>query len=358
MSLDPRNQKVENYRSGLREGRALPAACYRDPELFELEIERVLRPAWSAIARWDTLPNAGDYSTQNLYGEPLVIVRGEDEKLRVFSNVCRHRAHTVASDSGNAKSLVCPYHRWTYGLDGQLRGAPFMEDTKGFDRADCALPQMKTEIWQGFLMVSLEPEPEPFAENLAGLDARLESFPLDEMVTFAVLDFDSAWNWKVMVDNFMESYHHLGIHADTLQKTNPAKGTYAGEAVGPYSILENPGLGDSGSFLVAQVFPTLLFSVIDEVPFAVWYEMQIDRHDHFHLRIHAFAPRELAESEAAVQALSETLLNIHLEDIPACEAVQRGIASRLWEPGLLNGRENCLKQFHAYLADRLEAQVP
>lgn len=355
MSPDETNQKIKKFRSGVLTGRALAAECYRDPDVFDLEIERVLRPAWSPIARWDVLPEPGDYSTLDLYGEPLVLVRGEDDRLRVFSNVCRHRAHTVMSESGNAKSLVCPYHRWTYGLDGQLRGAPFMQETKGFDRARCALPEFRTEIWQGFVMVSLEADPEPFAKELAGLDARLESIALDEMVTLAVLDFDSAWNWKVMVDNFMESYHHLGIHSGTLQKTNPAKDTYAAEVNGPYSILENPGLDEAGSFVVAQVFPTLLFSVIEQGPFAVWYEMQIDRHDHFHLRIHTFAPPGFAESEGAVEALSDTLRNIHLEDIPACEAVQRGIASRRWEPGPLNGREACLSRFHSYLADRLGA---
>jgi len=362
MSPDPQNQKVKNFRSGIRDGRALSADCYRDPEIFELELERVLRPAWTPIARWDALPNAGDYSTVDLHGEPLVIVRGEDNELRVLSNVCRHRAHTVASESGNAKSLVCPYHRWTYGLDGKLRGAPLMEETKGFDRSRCALPELRTESWQGFLMVSLESDPKPFASELTGLDARLGSIPLDEMVTFAVLDFDSPWNWKVMVDNFMESYHHLGIHSNTLQKTNPAKDTYpaepaeAAEISRPYAVLENPGIDDSGSFVVAQVFPTLLFSVVEEGPVAVWYEMQIDRHDHFHLRIHALAPREIAESEEAVATLSDTFLNIHLEDIPACEAVQRGIKSRLWKPGPLNSREGCLRQFHTYLADRMEAR--
>ncbi len=214
-------------------GLALPAECYHDPEFFELEIDRLLRPGWHPVLRWDSLPEPGDYATTELFGEPLVMVRGEDRRLRVFSNVCRHRAHTVAQGKGNAKSLVCPYHRWNYGLDGALLGAPLMDETPEFDRSRCRLLEVPTESWQGFVLVSLAAEPEAFAKNLGGLDKRLEAFNLEKMVTIGVLDFDSPWNWKVMVDNFMESYHHLGIHTDSLQRTNPAKGTYAADSQGP-----------------------------------------------------------------------------------------------------------------------------
>ncbi len=137
MEPGQQDRQLEEFRRSARERRSLAAECYRDPAVFELELERVLRPAWHAIARWDALPRTGDYSAIDLFGEPLVIVRGEDGKLHVFSNVCRHRGHTVVNDSGNARSFVCPYHRWTYGLDGGLRGAPLMQGTKGFDRARC-----------------------------------------------------------------------------------------------------------------------------------------------------------------------------------------------------------------------------
>ena len=355
MEPGQKDRQLEEFRRSAREGRSLAAECYRDPAVFELELERVLRPAWHAIARWDALPQTGDYSAIDLFGEPLVIVRGEDGKLHVFSNVCRHRGHTVVKDSGRARSFVCPYHHWTYGLDGGLRGAPLMQGTQGFDRARCALPELRTETWQGFLFVSLDPDPRPFTDALSGLDERLESAALTKMVSLAILDFDSPWNWKVMVDNFMESYHHLGIHRDTLQKTNPANTTYGADVNGPFSLLENPGVEGADSFLVVQVFPTLLLSAIGNAAFAVWYEMQIDRHDHFHLRIHVLAPAELAKTEGIAKALSDTVMKIHLQDIPPCEAVQRGLASRLWQPGPLNSREACLTRFHNYLADQMGA---
>jgi len=355
MEPTTKSQFLEEIHKSAAQGLALPAECYRDPAFFDLELETVLRPGWHAVARWDSLPEVGDYSAIDLFGESLVLVRGEDKRLRVFSNVCRHRAHTVAEGSGNAKSLVCPYHRWTYGLDGALRGAPLMDQKPGFDRARCGLLELPTESWQGFLLVSLDPEPAPFAEKLGGLDKRLESFGLPEMVTLGIVDFDSPWNWKVMVDNFMESYHHLGIHADTLQKTNPAKNTYGADADGPYSLLENPGIDGAPSFIVAQIFPSFLLAFFEGQGFGTWYEMQIDRHDHIHLRVHALATPAVKDAEGAAEGLLESITQVHLEDIPACEAVQRGIASRLWQPGPLSHQESCLVRFHQHLAERLSA---
>jgi len=346
---------VESVRESIDGGVGLAADCYRNPDFFDLELERVLRPAWHPVARWDALPEVGDYEAIELFGEPLVIVRGEDRALRVFSNVCPHRAHRVAKESGNTKTLVCPYHRWAFALDGQLRAAPLMKDQEGFDAKACGLHELRTESWQGFLFASLDPHPSPLASELAAFGERLDSEGLSDMVGIGVLEFDSPWNWKVMVDNFMESYHHLGIHAESLQKTNPAKGTYGADVEGPYSILENPSVGDAPSLLVAQVFPTLLFSVVENTQFGVWYEMRIDRHDHFQLRIHALASPELAATEGAPDALLANLMEIHQEDIPACQEVQRGLGSRLWKPGPLSEKEICLTRFHTYLADRLGA---
>ena len=335
--------------------RALPAECYRDPAHFEREAERVLRPAWHPVARWDELPEPGDYRSFELCGEPLVLVRDEAQRLRVLSRVCRHRAHTVVEGRGHARSLVCPYHRWSYGLDGSLRSAPLMKEVSGFDAARCGLPELPTTRWQGFLLTTLAPSPPPFCDALGPLDARLAGRRLGELVTLDVLEFDSPWNWKVMAENFMESYHHLGPHAESLQRTNPAQATFCAELEGPFSVLENPGTGEAPSFLVAHVFPTLLLFVQEGEPIAVWYELQIDRVDHFALRIHVLATPELARVEGAAAGIAEVVRQVHLEDIAVCEGVQRGLRSRLWEPGPLARQEECLARFHRHLAERLGA---
>jgi phenylpropionate dioxygenase-like ring-hydroxylating dioxygenase large terminal subunit len=337
----------------LSKGRALGAECYRDASFFDLEAERVLRPGWHPVLRWDALPEPGDFVALDVASEPVVALRDTEGRLRVFSNVCRHRAHTIVEGAGHGRSLVCPYHRWSYGLDGTLRGAPIAADDPSFDRSACALPEIRSESWQGFLMVNLDSDAAPLAETLGELDARLEPYGLGDMLTVRVLEFDSPWNWKVMVENFMESYHHLGPHVESLHGSNPAQDTYCLDSDGPFTILENPGSGGAPSFVVVQVFPAFLFFAHDMGPFAGWYQMRIDRHDHFDLRIHVLAPPAVCETEGVADALCDAQTNVHLEDIPACEAVQRGIASRLWKPGGLIEQEAGLSRFHRDLAARL-----
>ena len=120
-------------------------------------------------------------------------------------------------------------------------------------------------------------------------------------------------------------------------------------------MLENPGIGEAPSFLVAHVFPTLLFFLQEGEPIGVWYELQIDRVDRFDLRIHVLATPELARGEGVAAGIAEVVRRVHLEDIAVCAGVQRGIASRLWQPGPLARQEACLARFHGYLAERLGA---
>lgn len=337
-------------------GTALPADCYLDEQFFRLEVERVLRPGWHAVARRDDLPEPGDYRAVDLFGEPLLLVRDAARNLRAFSRICLHRAHPIASGQGNARRIVCPYHRWSYDLDGRLASAPLMEDVPGFDRDACRLPELTVEEWQGFVLVSVDPRAERIGPQLGELDALLESIGLRDFKTVGVLDYDSPWNWKVMVENFMESYHHMGPHVDVLQPTHPAKGTHVLGRKGPFAVLENPAVGGEGPFWVIQVFPTLLLAQTrGETPICSWYEMQIDAHDHLHLRIHLLMGERDAANANLVEGVKTVFQVVHAQDIPVCEGVQRGLKSRLWQPGPLSHHERALQLFHRHLAERLAA---
>ena len=228
---------------------ALARECYVDPAFFDLEVERIMKPGWHAVARSNQLANAGDYRSLDLFGEPIVVLRDGAGRLRAYSRVCRHRAHPFVEGEGNAKRFVCPYHRWTYDLQGELVAAPLMEQVDGFERKDCRLPELALEEWQGFVLVSLQPNAEPLSPGLATLGELLAPHGFAELVTIDTLVYDSPWNWKVMVDNFIESYHHLGPHVDNLHRSNPAQGTYAMDFDGPFLVLENPG---DPPFWVAQ----------------------------------------------------------------------------------------------------------
>jgi phenylpropionate dioxygenase-like ring-hydroxylating dioxygenase large terminal subunit len=334
--------------------RALPAACYTHPDFFEAELEHVLRPGWHAVARADELGSSGDYRSLDLLGEPLLLVRDESGRLRVYSRICRHRAFPIVEGSGNARRFVCPYHRWAYGLDGRLRAAPYMDEVEGFERGSCRLPELPLEEWQGFVLVSLDPAASPLSPRIHQLDALLAPFDFAGLRLAATLEYDSPWNWKVMVENFMESYHHMGPHVDNLQTANPAQGTHAVDLPGDFLLLENPPAPGADPFWVAQVFPTLLFFLQrGETPIGSWFELQIDSAEHFHLRIHLLVPPALAADEAAVEGLRKIVEEIHGQDIAMCEGVQRGLRSRLWQPSRLARQEDTLVGFHRFLAERM-----
>jgi phenylpropionate dioxygenase-like ring-hydroxylating dioxygenase large terminal subunit len=355
----------------LAQASALPARCYTDPELYAREVETIFRREWLCIGREDQLPRAGDYRSFELLGEPLVAVRCDDGAIRVLSRVCRHRWMPVVEGAGNRRSFQCPYHLWTYALDGRLVGAPDMQRAEGFDRAACRLPSLAVETWQGFVFASFDREAAPLAPRLEGLRRAIEPYRPAAMRTQEPLVYEHEWNWKVMVENFVESYHHQGTHRSTLQAIVPASGTYADDADGPFVVLHNPtkdgaaipavfpatpGLTSEqrAKFVVGAVFPFHLFTVQHDS--LVWYALEPRGVDRFTLRIHLCTP-PASEADAAhagkVEALRSFLDGVHREDIGACSGVQSGLRSRLASPGRLSHLEKAIWQLNQYVLDRV-----
>jgi phenylpropionate dioxygenase-like ring-hydroxylating dioxygenase large terminal subunit len=334
----------------LERARGLPGRAYTEPAVFDAEIERVLRAGWLPVARASEVANPGDYTSRQVAGAPLLVTRDEAGAIHVLSRVCRHRGMPVVDGAGNAAALMCPYHLWRYGLDGALLSAAGMKGSEVFVRAECGLKRIRSETWCGWVFANLDGAAPPLAAQLGSLTDRAAK--LDGYVTAGVLTFDSPWNWKVMVENFMESYHHIGPHAATLQQTNPGLGTYPGEGSGAFAMLENPAADGGDGFLVAAVFPLTLLFVSGTDGLAGWYEMTDLSHSRFSLRIHLLTSPERAADPAFVEAAAAQLTTIHLEDIPACEGIQKGVSSPLYEPGPLSPLEACLWRFHRHLQAR------
>jgi phenylpropionate dioxygenase-like ring-hydroxylating dioxygenase large terminal subunit len=198
----------------VREAITLPPYYYTDPDFFAFERDAVFGHDWLCLGRQEEIPEAGDYFTITLNDDPLIVMRGQDGEIRVMSNVCQHRAALVAEGSGNCgRSLRCHYHWWVYDTTGQLVGAPEMQKTPGFDMTSVRLPQLKVELWQGFIFANFDHDAEPLAPHLTQLDALIENWDLAGLVTMPpnVLDHVPC-NWKVMVENFIESYHSSRLH--------------------------------------------------------------------------------------------------------------------------------------------------
>ena len=205
-------------RKPLAQAETLPRWCYADPAWHAREVDRIFLKLWSFVGRTDELPKPGDYKcVDDLPGGPIVLVRGRDGRIRAFANACRHRGAKVAEGKGNCRNaLVCPYHAWTYGLDGRLMGAPDMDKTAGFDKAKESLHALDVDEWAGNLFVRFAPGGPSLLAQLGDLPQQLAPYNLGDMVVTRQVDFDVGCNWKYIFENALESYHTDFVHRDSL----------------------------------------------------------------------------------------------------------------------------------------------
>lgn len=375
-SLEVSTEALAASRRPLAQAMTLPAAAFSSPASYEREVERIFGRSWLCAGRLDQIPEPGDYLPLDLLGRKLMVVRGRDGEVRVLSRVCRHRAAELVKEAGRTKSFQCPYHSWTYGLDGRLLGAPFMESSESLDRKRCRLPEVRSEIWEGWIFVNLDRDAPSLGEGLAPLSDLLAPYRMSESVAVETATFDSPFNWKVLVDNFMEAYHHIAIHRDTLEPLFPAKESHTPDNEGPYSVLFMPGreaaqdepagLSDSlplvaplgghqGSQLVAAVvYPSHLFAPSAHA--LTWYQILPETWDRFTLRIFSCFHRDALENpehREAVEAFQAVTRVIHHQDIEACEATWAGLRSGCFESGPLCSLEKSIWQFNQWWSERM-----
>ena len=201
----------------------LPGRFFHDPAIFAREQERIFGQLWSCVGRADALPNPGDYRTVELGGESIIVLRGKDGQLRAFLNVCRHRGARLCLEScGNAGAVVqCPYHAWSYGLDGKLLGAPNIARDEHLDRENLGLVPVHLDEWEGLIWLSLAESPGPVADQLEpplrdrfGELDKFQRYGVGALAVGASISYDIAANWKLIVENFMECYHCAPVHPE------------------------------------------------------------------------------------------------------------------------------------------------
>ena len=214
--VDPVSLLRENVSRPFEQARAMPPEVYTSEVFLAAELEHIFGQEWLCLGRSSALAEPGDYAAWEIAGQPVVVVRDRDGTLRALSNVCLHRMSTLLQGRGRTRAIVCPYHAWTYNLDGSLRGAPAMSKNTGFRREDYCLPRIRCEEWKGWIFVTLNPDAVPTAERLADVGALVDDFGMEDYVEtfFETHVWDT--NWKVLAENFMESYHLPVCHAATI----------------------------------------------------------------------------------------------------------------------------------------------
>ena len=204
-------------------GFSLPGIFYSDPAWMQFELEELFARDWFCVGRVEEVSKPGDYFAFDHIGEPILIVHGRDGVLRALANVCRHRGTVVASGAGNAKKFMCPYHHWAYDTTGQLLNAPRMDSHADFNLHQCRLPELKCEVWQGFVFVSINPQATDLISELAPVEKVIGNYHLEQMSTRYLAEEVWETNWKCLLENFMEGYHLSPLHKDTLHKVNPSR---------------------------------------------------------------------------------------------------------------------------------------
>ncbi len=209
---------VEPVLRDVTEASHAPGALYSDPRVLALEVEHIFHRDWVCLARAEELREPGDYASYRIVKEPVLLCRDSGGAIRAYRNMCRHRGVEVASGCGHAKQFVCPYHGWTYGLDGRLRGAASMQDSVGFDRQRCGLPELQVGVWGGWVFVTLNPKPVPFVSYVAVFDEKFGYLGLETLQIGLRVDVELKCNWKLMVENFIDFYHINVLHRDTVAR--------------------------------------------------------------------------------------------------------------------------------------------
>jgi phenylpropionate dioxygenase-like ring-hydroxylating dioxygenase large terminal subunit len=364
-------------KSPLALAHALPAWVYNHAELTRLELERVLRPSWQIVCHVNSIPKAGDYATFDLGGESILALRDRDGSIRGFHNVCRHRGARLLDGSGNCPaSITCPYHGWTYRHDGGLIGMPVRESFPGLDRSEHGLNPVRVDIAMNFVWVCLAGDPPPVAKVWGQLADELLPYRLQDMVPLGPIT-EEHWpvDWKLAMDNYLESYHvpigHPGLFRMFTPDYDDQKGV-PGVARGlswmrdKVSARWSEGLyqgliGKAATHLPEDLrrcwrfysaLPNLGIDVFpDQMDF---FQVLPNGPGRCIIRGAVFGlPDERREMRAARYLSSRINTQVNNEDRWLCNRVQRGLASGSYRPGPLSRLERWMLEFHDLLRERI-----
>jgi phenylpropionate dioxygenase-like ring-hydroxylating dioxygenase large terminal subunit len=371
----------------------LPRQAYVDEDYFRHEAETVLEADWLCVAHISQLKGPGSFLTVDLLDEPLMVIRDKVGTPRVLSRVCPHRAMDIMPEGfdyprkGITKKLICPYHSWVFEFDGRLKACPEMQQVEDFQKSDWKLAEIRSEIWEGFVFVNLSGDAPPLAKQYADFRSIIAPWKAAEMQVVIELEWDCAFNWKVMIENWIESYHHLGIHNQTLQPMMPAKNTWT-EPEHPHFIrchlpfkpklaeeVKLAALGKAKAAGFTQVpglslreqvewglyvgYPCFMFLTMRDR--LIWYRLQPISADRCKLLTTTLVRPESLQApgyEETLAAETRMLTDFHREDMVVNTAVQRGLRSSYVVRGRLSRLEAPVWLIQRYLAARFQGHYP
>src|ERR1700720_3474718 len=367
-TMPPFRKTVETFTAGAK---TLAQRYFVAPEVFVEEQGRIFSKQWVLVGHQSQIEKAGDYFVSEVapssdFGvagvgpESLIIIRDKDGKVRVFYNVCRHRGTRLKEEAcGRASVIQCPYHAWTYGLDGRLVGAPHMDEVPGFDKADYSLRAVNLGSWEGFILVNLADNPTPVEEWFAPLAGKFSHWNLSILRSAKRIEYDVRANWKLIFENYSECYHCPGVHP-ALSKLTPYDAAENDLAEGPFlggfmPIIKGHSLTMTGNACALPVgdikaedhdrvfyysiFPNMLLSLHPDYVMVhqLWPQSPGRTLIYCDWFFHPdAATRDGFNPNDAIEFWDMT----NKQDWHVCELSQQGIASRAYTPGPYSSRES------------------
>lgn len=338
----------------LARAETIPSQWYTDAAFHEFDKSAVFNSAWHGIGHLTRLRNPGDYIIGTVADNPIIIVRGQDDALRGFYNVCRHRGGPLAMEDGCGKVLQCKYHGWTYLLDGSLRGTPKFDRTELFNKKDYGLLPVNVDVWEGLLFVNLDMHAPPVATFFAGIAERIAPIVLTKMRFYKRVTYTVHCNWKVYIDNYLEGYHLPFVHPDLcslLDFQQYITETYQWYSL-QYSPIQQEGniYGEAGEMAYYYfVWPNFMLSILPDrlqtnLVLPGGHDKCIVLFDYYYEDVESEGARARAEADI------EYSHKIQLEDIEICEHVYRGLCSNAYDRGRFSvDFENAVHHFQSLL---------
>ncbi len=350
---------VESYQQGAR---TLPGRYYTAPEVFAEERERIFQRNWICVGRDAALAEPGDYKLVEIAGESIIVLRDQSGERRAYYNVCRHRGTRLceAPTGRLSETIQCPYHAWTYALDGRLIGAPHMHEVKGFDKKAYPLHAVALAEWEGFLFASLDTQATPASQWFSPLRSRFANYNLPALRTVRHIEYDVKANWKLILQNYNECLHCPTIHPELSTKlpyTSGANDLVEGPFLGGYMEIKAPNesatltgracalpLGklpaeDQRRAFYYALFPTMMLSLHPDyaVFYTVWPVAPMQSRVICEWMVHPDAP---AAAGYNIGDAEEFWDRTNRQDWHICEQSQLGISSRAYVPGPYSPRES------------------
>jgi Rieske 2Fe-2S family protein len=361
-------------------GRMLPQAAYTSPDVLAWEQEYFFAGNWVCAGRATDLADPGDRRAMRIGDDAVLFVRGDDGVLRGFFNVCRHRGHELlpCGASAHRNAIHCPYHAWTYGLDGALKATPRFDAPPAFDPNEFGLVPVRTEEWLGWVMVNVSGDAPPLAQHIGALDELIAPYECSRLVVGASHEYVLHANWKLPLENYHECYHCPAIHPELCVVSPPTSGDnydLPGDWIGGTMDLEPHAAtmsmtGASGGVMLRGLDATLLRQVLYV---GLFPNLLLSLHPDYVMthRLEAraanetwvecqwlFAPEAVARDDFDPSYAVDFWDVTNWQDWHACEGVQRGVESRGYRPGPFSEAEDAVQQFvtfiaRSYLGDRV-----